>query len=116
MHRFLVLAALLAAPAFAADIDGKWTGSIDGPGGPIQLVYDFMADGATLSGSTTGPDGMEIKIANGKIDGNNISFTLNLDFGGQAMSMAVTGVLNGSDLKLTMDFGGMPLEFSLKKS
>lgn len=116
MHRFLVLIALLAAPAFAADIDGKWTGSIEGPGGRIELVYNFKADGATLNGSTIGPDGMEIKIANGKIEGNNISFTLNLDFGGQAMSMAVTGVLNGSDLKLSMDFGGMPFELVLKKS
>ena len=116
MLRVLTLAVLLAGPILAADIDGKWTGTIDGGAGPMQLVYNFKADGATLTGSTTGPDGMEIKISNGKIDGNNISFSLNLDFGGQAFTMAVKGVLSGSDLKLTADFAGMPFEFSLKKS
>jgi len=116
MHRFLILAALLAAPIFAADIDGKWTGTIDGAGGPMQLVYNFKADGATLTGTTTGPDGAEIKLADGKIDGNNISFTLNLDFGGMPFSMACKGVMSGKDLKITTDFAGMPIEFNLKKS
>jgi hypothetical protein len=116
MLRFLTLALLLAAPIFAADIDGKWTGTIDGGGGPMQLVYNFKADGATLTGSTTGPDGMEVKLSDGKIEGNNISFNLTLDFGGQSITMAAKGVLSGSDLKMVIDFMGMPFEFVLKKS
>ena len=114
--KLLLTAILLAAPLLAADIDGKWTGSIDGPGGAIQVVYNLKAEGATLTGNTVGPDGMELKIADGKIDGNNVSFTLNLDFGAGPVAMPIKGVLSGSDLKLTMDFGGMPFEFSLKKS
>ena len=116
MLRLLALALILAAPIFAADIDGTWTGAIDGGGGPTQLVYNFKGDGETLTGSTTGPDGAEIKISDGKIDGNNVSFNLNLDFGGQAFTMAVKGVLSGSNLQLTADFAGMPFEFALKKS
>jgi len=53
MFRFLSVVLLLAAPVFAADIDGKWTGSIDAGAGPTQVIYNFKADGATLSGSTT---------------------------------------------------------------
>ena len=116
MLRFLAVALLLAAPIFAADIDGKWTGSIDADGGPMQLVYNFKADGASLTGSTIGPDGMEVKLSDGKIDGNNISFNLKLDFGGQSITMAGKGVLSGSDLKLVLDFMGMPFEIVLKKS
>jgi len=116
MLRFLALALLLAAPIFAADIDGKWTGTIDGGGGPMQLVYNFKADGTTLTGSTTGPDGMEVKLSDGKIEGNDISFNLTLDFGGQSITMAAKGVLSGSDLKMMLDFMGMPFEFVLKKS
>jgi hypothetical protein len=115
MLRFLTLA-LLAAPIFAADIDGKWTGTIDGGAGPMQLVYSFKADVATLTGSTIGPDGMEVKLSDGKIDGNNISFNLTLDFGGQSITIAAKGVLSGSDLKMVLDFMGMPFEFVLKKS
>jgi len=116
MLRLLTIALLLAAPIFAADIDGKWTGTIDGGGGPMQVVYNFKADGTTLTGSTVGPDGMEIKISDGKVNGNNISFTLNLDFGGMPFSMACKGVLSGTDLKISVDFAGMPFEFTLKKS
>lgn len=47
----------------------------------MQLVYNFKADGATPTGSTTGPDGMEVKLSGGKIDGNNISFNLTMDCG-----------------------------------
>jgi hypothetical protein len=44
MLRFLTLALLLAASIFAAGIDGKWTGTIDGGAGPKQLVYNFKAE------------------------------------------------------------------------
>ena len=115
MLRFLAVALLLSAPIFAADIDGKWTGTIDGGGGPMQVVYNFKADGATLTGTTIGPDGMEVKLSDGKIDGNNISFNLTLDFGGQAITLAGKGVLSGADLKMVLDFMGMPFEFVLKK-
>jgi hypothetical protein len=80
------------------------------------LVYNFKAVGTTLTGSTTGPDGMEVKLSDGKIDGNNISFNLTMDFGGQSITMAAKGVLSGSDLKMVIDFMGMPFEFVLKKS
>ena len=115
MLRIFTIVLLLAAPIFAADIDGKWTGTIDGGGGPMQVVYNLKAEGATLTGTTIGPDGMEIKISDGKIDGNNISFTLNLDLGGMPFSMACKGVLSGTDLKISVDFAGMPFEFVLKK-
>jgi hypothetical protein len=116
MRRFLQLALLLAAPIFAADIDGNCTGSIDGGVGPMQFIYNFKADGATLTGSTTGPNGMEVKLSDGKIDGNNISFNLKLDFGGRTITMAGKGVLSGSDLLMELDFMGMPFEFLLKKN
>lgn len=116
MLRLLTIALMLAAPIFAADIDGKWTGTLEGGNGPMQMLYTFKADGATLNGTTTGPDGAEVKLANGKIDGNNITFVLNLDFGGQAISLNGKGVLSGTELKMTLDFMGMPFEFVLKKS
>ncbi len=36
--RVLAWSLLLAAlPAFAADVDGKWTGSVDSPNGPVAV-------------------------------------------------------------------------------
>ena len=108
---------LVASMAFAAPIDGKWVGEIPGmDGNPMKLSYTFKADGATLTGSTTGPDGKEMAIKEGKIDGDKVSFSITLDFGGQEMKMEYKGVLSGDDLKLSLDMMGQPMEFTLKKA
>ena len=61
--------------AFAADVDGKWTGSVSTPNGDFPQIFTFKADGATLTGSMTFMEGMDVPIADGKIDGENISFS-----------------------------------------
>ena len=115
--RALVLGMLLlAASAAAADIDGKWTGSIDTPNGAAAIGFTFKADGATLTGSTTGPDGSVVQLKNGKIDGDKISFAVDLDFGGMPFTLAYTGVVSPEQIKLTADFMGMPFEFTVKKA
>lgn len=103
---------LMAATAFAADIDGKWAGNIETPGGAITLAYTFKADGATLTGTMIGPDGAEIKISNGKIEGNKVSFTVNGDFG----ALTFNGVVSATDVQLTAEFAGMPFQIALKKA
>jgi hypothetical protein len=113
----LVLAIVLVAlPASAADVDGKWTGSIDTPMGAIPVGFTFKADGNTLAGSMTGMDGAEIPIKNGKIDGAMIAFAVALDFGGMPFELSYTGVVSAQEIKLTGDFMGMPFEFVVKKS
>ncbi len=115
--RTLALGLLLvtAAPVFAADIDGKWTGSVDTPNGAVALNYTFKADGTTLTGSTAGPDGNPIPIKDGKIDNNKVSFSLTLDFGQGPTTFLYTGVVSPTELKLHSEFMGMPIDFALKK-
>jgi hypothetical protein len=112
----LCLVLTAAAPAFAADIDGTWAGSIDSPNGQINVGFTFKADGAKLTGTTTGPDGMEVAIKEGKIEGNALSFKVSLDFGGMPLELNYKGVMTGTDMKLTIDFMGMPIEMNVKKA
>jgi hypothetical protein len=107
---------LAAVPARAADIDGKWSGSLDTPMGAVQVGFNFKADGATLTGTTTGPDGAELAIKNGKIDGDKISFVVSIDFGGMAFDLNYTGQVSPDTVKLTIDIMGMPLAFEVKKA
>ena len=106
---------LAAAPARAADVDGKWSGSLDTPMGAVQVGFNFKADGATLTGTTTGPDGAEVPIKNGKIDADKISFVVTIDFGGMPFDLNYTGVVSPDTIKLTIDIMGMPLMFEVKK-
>lgn len=113
---FLCALVLSAASAFAADVDGKWSGNIDTPNGAVTVTCDLKADGAALTGTMSGPDGTAIKIGDGKVDGNKVSFTVTMDFGGMQVVLNYAGVVAGNDLTLTMEIFGMPLQIALKKS
>ena len=125
--RFCALTAglllIAAGLAFGADIDGKWEGKIAGTDGGegFPVSYTFKAEGTTLTGTTPMPsmDGSPAKpipIKDGKIDGNNISFSVVMDLGGQEMKMDYKGVLSGDTLKITGEMMGNPFEFTLKKA
>ncbi len=115
MRALLLGLVLVSTPAFAADIDGKWTGSLDTPNGPVQVNYTFKADGATLTGSTSAPDGSAVPIKDGKIDGKKLSFSLTLDFGAGPTTFLYTGEVSPTELKLHSEFMNMPIDFTLKK-
>jgi hypothetical protein len=107
---------LISVPAFAAGVDGNWTGSLDSPNGPVQIDYAFKSDGAKLTGTTTGPDGAKLAIKDGKIDGSNISFAVDVDFGGSPTTIKYTGVVAADSIALTMDFQGMPINITVKRA
>ena len=107
---------LLAVSAFAADVDGKWTGSVSTPNGDFPVTFNFKADGAMLSGAMVGMDGNDIPIKDGMIDGANIAFSITLDFGGNSMKLTYKGVVASDQIKFSGDAGGMPFEFVVKKA
>ena len=89
--------------AFAAGIDGKWKGSIPGMmgGAPMDLSYEFMTDGNILTGTTVGYAGNKTEIEDGKVDGNNLSFTVESRIQGRRDTVNYTGVFLGDTIKLT---------------
>ena len=117
--RFLTVAVtvlMLAACASAADVDGKWSGTVSTPNGDIPQAFTFKAAGATLNGAMAGPDGKDVAIKDGKVDGNNISFTVTLDFAGMPIVLSFKGAVEKTQIKLMGDFMGMPFELVVKKS
>ena len=116
-HLALALGLLLwAGVAFAHDVDGKWTGTMNTPNGDVPVAFTFKADGAALNGSTQGPDGMDVKISDGKVDGNNISFTITFDFGGMPIMLNYKGVVAKDQIKFNIDIFGMPFDLTVKKA
>ena len=112
---FVLALTLVATPALAGDVDGKWAGTVSTPGGDFPVAFEFKSDGTTLTGTTMNPEGGSVSIKDGKIDGNKIAFGVSLDFGGMTIDIAYTGVVSPTELKLTADVAGMPLEFVVKK-
>lgn len=116
--RIFALALLLAlsGTAFAADVDGTWVGTWESPGGAVVLSYTFKADGSVLTGSSAGPDGNAIPIKDGKIDGDKISFVIEVDFGGGPTPIPYTGVVSPTQIKLQFEMMGAKSDILAKKS
>ena len=98
-----VLSMFVAGLAFAADIDGKYEGEVAGMGGEsIKIGYTFKADGTTLTGTTKYMNGSDAAITDGKIDGNNFSFSVDIGMG----PWKYKGALSGDQIEMKMDMGG----------
>ena len=74
----LVMTIGIAASAFAADVTGKWVGSVETPNGPIELTYDFKADGEALSGTVASAMG-SLPLNKGHIAGNVLTYEVALE-------------------------------------
>jgi hypothetical protein len=106
---------LACSPAFAGSVDGNWTGSLDTPNGPVQVSFSFKTDGKTLTGNTTGPDGNSIVLKNGKVDGDKITFVIEVAFNGDTLTFNYTGTVGANEIKLHTEFMGQPLDYAVKK-
>jgi opacity protein-like surface antigen len=123
MKRLLILASILAAifaaAALAADISGNWKGTADFQGQTIQRTFVFKVDGTKLTGETNSELLGKSTIENGKIDGDNISFTITANFQGNELKMNYKGKVAGDTIKLSVDLGadiGGTIEWTLKKA
>jgi hypothetical protein len=91
--------ALLATIAQAADPSGTWTWSTPGRNGGADRVstLTLKVEDAKLTGklSVPGRDGnvVETPIADGKVDGDNISFDLVRQFNGNSSTNKYTGAV-----------------------
>jgi hypothetical protein len=104
----LVITILLVASfaVMAADVSGKWTfeqpGRGGNPGRPVTIT--LKADGSTLTGTMPaggrGGGGDPIAISDGKVDGNNVSFTVKREFNGNTIVTKYDGTVNGDEMKL----------------
>ena len=118
MLRMVCSLGLLLALAMAADVSGKWTGDMPGRGGDATpTTFTFKVDGEKLTGSMTGPQG-DIPLQEGKVAGNQISFSTTLDFGGNTIKILYKGTLSGDQMKMTRERegAGQPREFTIKRA
>src|ERR1035438_7039407 len=118
MFRMACSLGLFLTLAIAADISGKWTGEMPGSGGDsATTTFTFKVDGEKLTGSMTGAQG-EMPLQEGKIAGNQISFSTTFDAGGNSIKILYKGTLSGDQMKMTRERegAGQPREFTIKRS
>ena len=101
-----VLCAVFAAAAFAADISGNWTGTSQMGDNPFTLTYVFKQDGEKLTGTVTGPQGDPMPLNDGKVVGDKVTFSIQVDMGGTPAKFSTKGVIKGDEITLTTTMEG----------
>ncbi|MFA6085325.1 hypothetical protein [Mucilaginibacter sp.] len=92
---------MICLAATFADIAGTWTGDLKmTDGNTIPLSYTFKADGEKLTGTANSPQG-EVAIENGKIAGDAITFTVNV----QGMEIPHTGKCYPDSIAMNIQVG-----------
>lgn len=114
--RILLCLGLSAITMLAADINGKWTATMEGRNGQTrEMTYNFRTDGDKTTGTVTTPMG-ERELENVKVDGDTIAWTQTINFGGESRTLNYTGKVAGDEIKATMKTEQMTRDFVMKRA
>ena len=111
----LAALALAATSLFAADVTGKWVGTMQTPNGDREMVMNLKADGDKLTGKVSGMRG-DTDITDGKVSGDNVSWVVVRNFNGNEMRQEYKGKVTGAEMKLSISFGERTMEVTAKKA
>ncbi len=90
-------------------IDGTWEITINSPMGAQKAKLDLKTDGAALTG-TQQAQGSSQPLANGKVDGNSVSWSANIT-SPMPMTLEFSGSVDGDAIKGSVKagaFGSFP--------
>lgn len=102
----LLFPLLLAFSAFAADVSGNWKATANGPNGTLERTFTFKVDGSKLTGETNSPFTGKSEIKDGKVDGENVAFSITANFQGNEILIKYSGKATANSFKLTSKFVG----------
>jgi hypothetical protein len=103
--------------AAAADVSGTWTASFETQVGTQNYTYELHAQGMALTGTAKSNLVGEVTLADGKVDGNKITFVENGMYQGMPVSFSYTGELVGDEIHFKRALMGFePEEFVAKRS
>lgn len=110
----LLLAATWTLTASAADLTGKWSGTVDmkqdGEAQTIQVIMIVKQEGDKVTG-TAGPEDEQHPIQNGKVDGDKVTmevdsgealYYLELTVDGDALTGNVKHGADGEKMKIAL--------------
>lgn len=104
-----VLIVVSAAFADNQDISGRWVAPFNREGTPVTIVMNLKVSGNDVTGTITHARGMEMKIENGKLEGDKISFETNVEGqNGRKFNFHYEGEISNDSLKLHSVVNGQP--------
>jgi hypothetical protein len=102
----IALMGLFVIGAAAADVNGKYAAETQGRRGPQTIVFDLKTDGGAVTGTVSGRGPNPAKIENGKLDGDTLTFSTTTAMGDNTMKMNYTGKVSGDSIEFTAEMEG----------
>ncbi len=103
MKWLVCLMAIFAFTASAADISGNWKGTAETPNGTVERTFVFKVDGHKLTGETTSNMFGKSAIEDGKVDGDDVSFTITVNMQGSEGKVSYKGKVEGDTIKFKIE-------------
>ncbi|MDB5353492.1 MAG: hypothetical protein JWN86_4739 [Planctomycetota bacterium] len=94
----------VAVPALAADPTGTWKWTTERNGQKTETTLKLKQDGKALTGTISGRNNTETAIEDGKVDGDDVSFTVTREFNGNKFVQKYNGKLSGETIKGKIEF------------
>jgi hypothetical protein len=110
MKALLTFALLCASALTAADLTGNWKGVAEGPQGTIERSFTFKQEGTKLTGETSSEFTGKSTINDGKVEGDNVTFSIVANFQGNETKLNYKGKISGDEIKLDVEFPGAPAD------
>ncbi len=107
----LVCGVVLGALAFAAGLDGKWTGKTQYDGNDLALTYTFKVDGEKVTGTAESPYGVST-VDNGKLKGADLTFTTSVN----GMEIPQSGKVYADSVALDISVNGSTIHSTLTRA
>ena len=107
---------LTTLTALAENVTGTWKGSYPGRDGQTrESTFVLKAEGEKLTGTVAGGRG-ESEIKDGMIKGDDISFSVLRNFGGNEVTVKYKGKVVGDAIQFKVEAGERSYEMTAKRA
>jgi hypothetical protein len=96
----LMLLGCLTSLVWAADVTGKWSAESEN-GQP--WVFNLKSDSGKVTGTMQHTEGQDRPINEGKLEGNDISFSVDSEWQGNPITLVFKGRISGDEMQLRVD-------------
>ena len=87
------------------DVTGVWDTVVESPQGAINVTTTFKQDGEKVTGTQASQMGEA--ALEGTLSGVDLKYAISIDMGGQTMTIAFAGKVDGDTISGVFDMGGM---------
>jgi hypothetical protein len=96
----LTLLGCLTSLLWGANVTGKWAAqSEDGP----SWAFNLNSEGAKVTGTIQASDGKDRPIKEGKLEGSDLSFSVDSEWQGNPITLVFKGKVTGDEMRLRVD-------------